>query len=58
MNTQELSLEQQFKLRVLEDHIQGLDPDQMQKMFLKVVKQNMLKDNFIGQYMAREHCEK
>lgn len=48
LNIQDLSLEQQFKLRVLQEHIQGLTPVQMQKLLLKAVKQNMLKTNIIS----------
>jgi hypothetical protein len=43
----ELTLEQQFKLRVLQDHVQGLSQKQAQNLLLVAVRQGMLKDNIL-----------
>ncbi|MEA5502725.1 NblA/ycf18 family protein [Halotia wernerae UHCC 0503] len=50
MNFIELTLEQQFKLKVLEIHIQGLSQQQAQKLLLKFVQIGMIKDNIINNY--------
>ncbi len=47
MKSEELTIEQQFKLKVLENHIQSLTPEQTQKLLLKAVRQNMIQDNVI-----------
>lgn len=41
----ELTLEQQFKLKVLENHIQGLSQEQAHKLLLRVIRLNMQKNN-------------
>lgn len=51
----ELTVEQQFKQKVLENHVQGLSQEQAQKLLLKAVQQSMLKDNII-KYCTREGC--
>jgi hypothetical protein len=50
MNSIELTLEQQFKLKVLEIHIQGLSQQQAQKLLLKFVQRSMIKDNIMNNY--------
>lgn len=45
-----LTVEQQFKLKVLENHIQGLSQEQTQKLLLLAVQQGMVKDNIIKCY--------
>ncbi len=50
MNFTELTLEQQFKLKVLEIHIQGLSQQQAQKLLLKFVQIGMIKDNIMNNY--------
>ncbi len=45
MEPTELTLEQQFKLKVLENHIQGLSQEQLQKLLLLAVRQVMTKNN-------------
>ncbi len=47
MESEILTLEQKFRLKVLENHIQGLSQEQVQKLLLKAVQQNMIKDNVI-----------
>jgi hypothetical protein len=46
----ELTVEQQFKLKVLENQIQGLSKEQAQKLLLKAVQRGMIKDNIIRHY--------
>ncbi len=48
MNSTKLTLEQQFKLKILEIHIQGLSQQQAQKLLLKFVQIGMIKDNIIN----------
>jgi hypothetical protein len=48
MKSIELTLEQQFQLKVLEMHIQGLSQEQAQKLLVKFVKIGMIKDNIIS----------
>ncbi|MBV9389110.1 MAG: NblA/ycf18 family protein [Chroococcidiopsidaceae cyanobacterium CP_BM_ER_R8_30] len=43
----ELTLEQQFQLRILKDHTQGLSQKQAQDLLLLAVRQGMIKDNII-----------
>lgn len=45
MESTELTLEQQFKLKVLESHIQGLSQEQLQRLILVAVRQVMTKSN-------------
>lgn len=47
MKSAELTVEQQFKLKVLENHIQTLSQTQAQKLLLKAIKQSMIQDNVI-----------
>ncbi|WP_341529119.1 NblA/ycf18 family protein [Nostoc sp. UHCC 0302] len=49
-NSTQLSLEQHFKLKVLEIHIQGLNQQQAQKLLVKFAQIAMLKDNIISNY--------
>ncbi|MBD6615526.1 hypothetical protein FNW02_06665 [Komarekiella sp. 'clone 1'] len=50
MKSIELTIEQQFKLKVLETHIQGLNQQQAQRLLVKFVQIGMLKDNIINNY--------
>ncbi|MBE9034369.1 NblA/ycf18 family protein [aff. Roholtiella sp. LEGE 12411] len=50
MKSIELTIEQQFKLKVLETHIQGLNQQQAQKLLVKFVQIGMIKDNIISNY--------
>lgn len=45
VETTGLTLEQEFKLKVLENHIQGLSQEQLQKLLLLAVRQVMTKNN-------------
>ncbi len=47
MKSEQLTVEQQFKLKVLGNHIQSLSQMQAQKLLLKAIKQNMIQDNVI-----------
>ena len=47
MKSAELTVEQQFKLKVLENHIQALSQTQAQKLLLKAIQQSMIQDNVI-----------
>ncbi len=47
MPSNELTLEQQFELRVAQEHVRGLSQEQMQKLLLQVVRQIMVRDNQI-----------
>lgn len=42
-----LSLEQQFNLKVYEDQVKNLNPQQAQEFLLEVLRQLMIKDNVI-----------
>ncbi|MBW4617017.1 MAG: NblA/ycf18 family protein [Desmonostoc vinosum HA7617-LM4] len=50
MNSAKLTLEQHFKLKVLEMHVQKLSQQQVQKLLIKCVQIGMIKDNIISQY--------
>ena len=50
MEMKGLTLEQQFKLKVLETQIQSLSQEQAQKLLLAAVRLNLIKDNII------KHC--
>ncbi len=50
MEMKGFTLEQQFKLKVLETQIQSLSQEQAQKLLLAAVRLNLIKDNII------KHC--
>jgi len=43
----QLSMEQQFKLKVLQDQVQGLSKEQAQEYLLEMFRQMMVKDNLV-----------
>lgn len=43
----ELSLEQEFNLKMYEEQVKGLNPEQSQKFLLEVLRQLMVKDNML-----------
>jgi hypothetical protein len=45
-----ISAEQELKLRVLTDHIQRLEAEQLRKLLILSVKNGMIKDNAIRLY--------
>lgn len=49
----ELSLEQQFKLKVYEDQVKGLTLEQSQAYLLEVMRQLMIKENVITHLVTR-----
>ncbi|MDY6936098.1 MAG: NblA/ycf18 family protein [Cyanobacteriota bacterium] len=44
-----LTLEQEFQLRVLEQSIENLSPEEAQKYLLEAFRQMMIKDNWARQ---------
>jgi len=42
-----LSMEQQFKLKVLKNQVQGLSLEQAQEYVIEVMRQMMVKDNLV-----------
>ncbi len=42
-----LSIEQQFKLKVLQEQVQGLSKEQAQEYLLEMFRQMMVKDNLV-----------
>jgi hypothetical protein len=49
----ELSLEQKFNLKVYEEQVKGLTSEQSQQFLLEVMRQLMIKDNFIKQLLKQ-----
>lgn len=49
----DLSLEQQFHLKVYEEQVRGLDAAQAQEFLLEVLRQMMIKDNMIKHLMKQ-----
>ena len=43
----QLSMEQQFKLKVLQEQVQGLSKEQAQEYLLEMFRQMMVKDNLV-----------
>ncbi len=43
----QLTLEQQFKLQVLKDQVQGLSQEQAQEYLIELFRQMMVKDNLM-----------
>ena len=46
-----LSLEQQFKLQVLQDQVKKLSREQAQEYLMEVLRQSMVKENLFKQWM-------
>lgn len=46
-----LSMEQQFRLQVLSEEVKSLNREEAQKYLLEVLRQMMVKDNFVKQMM-------
>jgi hypothetical protein len=49
----ELSLEQRFQLKVYEDQVKKLSQEQAQEFLLEVLRQMMVKDNWIKQLLKQ-----
>ncbi|WP_017326221.1 NblA/ycf18 family protein [Synechococcus sp. PCC 7336] len=47
MESTDLSMEQQFKLRVLSEQVQRLSREQAQEYLMEVMRQMMVKDNIV-----------
>ncbi|MEL6440683.1 MAG: NblA/ycf18 family protein [Cyanobacteria bacterium J06621_8] len=45
--TGKLSIEQQFKLKVLQEQVQSLSKEQAQEYLLEMFRQMMVKDNLV-----------
>jgi uncharacterized protein YaaW (UPF0174 family) len=50
-STIKLSLEQELKLRILEDRVKHLTLQESQEYLLEVLRQSMVKDNFFKQVL-------
>ena len=46
-NATQLSMEQQFKLTVLKEQVEGLTREQAQEYLLEMFRQMMVKDNLV-----------
>ena len=44
-NSEQLSLEQEFNLRIFADQVRTLSPDQVQDLSIELYRRMMLKDN-------------
>jgi len=52
MNGQEqLTIEQQFKLKVLKEQVKTLNLEQAQNYLVELLTQSMIKDNLLAQWM-------
>lgn len=49
-----LTMEQQFKLKVLEDQVQSLSLEQAQEYVIEVMRQMMVKDNLV-KHLLKNH---
>ena len=49
----ELSLEQKFKLKLYEQEVQGLSPEESQQFLLEVLRQLMVKDNMVKHLLRK-----
>lgn len=49
----DLSLEQQFNLKMYQDQVKALSQEQAQEVLLEVVRQMMIKDNVIRHLMKQ-----
>ena len=47
----DLSLEQQFKLKMLNEQVKTLNLEQAQDYLLELLKQSMIKDNLLKQWI-------
>ncbi|HEY9767342.1 MAG TPA: NblA/ycf18 family protein [Coleofasciculaceae cyanobacterium] len=46
-SSSQLSMEQQFKLKVLQEQVQSLSKEQAQEYLLEMFRQMMVKDNLV-----------
>ena len=49
----ELSLEQKFKLKLYEEEVKGLSPEESQQFLLEVLRQLMVKDNMVRHLLSK-----
>ena len=49
----ELSLEQKFKLKLYENEVKGLSPEESQEFLLEVLRQLMVKDNMVKHLLRK-----
>ena len=49
----ELSMEQQFNLRMYEEQVKSMSNEEAQKFLLEVLRQLMVKDNMLKHFMKR-----
>lgn len=50
----ELSLEQRFNLKVYEEQVKGLSPEESRQFLLEVLRQLMVKDNMLKHLMKHQ----
>lgn len=48
-----LTIEQQFNMKVYEDQVQHLSPEQARELLLDLMRQTMVKDNVIRHLIKR-----
>jgi hypothetical protein len=51
-----LTIEQQFNMKVYEDQVKSLSPEQAQEMLLELMRQMMIKDNVVKHLMKKSCC--
>nr|WP_313657925.1 NblA/ycf18 family protein [Planktothrix agardhii] len=51
MQSPDLSLEQQFKLKMLNEQVKTLNLEQAQDYLMELLKQSMIKDNLLKQWI-------
>jgi len=51
-----LTIEQQFNMKVYEDQVKNLSPEQAQEMLLELMRQMMIKDNVVKHLMKKSCC--
>ena len=49
-----LSLEQRFNLKIYEDQVKNLSPEESQQFLLEVLRQLMLKDNMVKHLLKEQ----
>ncbi|MCG8366515.1 MAG: NblA/ycf18 family protein [Pseudanabaenales cyanobacterium] len=49
----DLSLEQKFKLKLYEEEVKGLSPEESQQFLLEVLRQLMVKDNMVKHLLRK-----
>ncbi len=53
MDTQQLTIEQQFKLQVLKERVKTLTLEEAQGYLIELLTQSMIKDNLLAQWIKK-----